>query len=156
VTGEERGGRGKRRGGGRAGGPKPEGGGEPTGRPKGEGGGGRRAGGRTAAPRPPAHSLSLTVSGKGMELHCDTCDLVVGKLAGPQVRKHVEAAHRSHSTALEWESGWVATCKCGWRTGRVKQDLARQMMTDHEAGALQAAARGEIPGNSVPPGSPVM
>jgi hypothetical protein len=83
-----------------------------------------------------------------MELHCDSCDLVVGKLAGPQVRKHVEAAHRSHSTALLWESGWVATCKCGWRTGRVKQDLARQMMTDHEAGALQAAARGEIPGET--------
>jgi hypothetical protein len=80
-----------------------------------------------------------------MELHCDSCDLVVGKLAGPQVRRAVETAHRSHSTALEWESGWVATCKCGWRTGRVKQDVARQLMTDHETGILQAAARGETP-----------
>lgn len=146
MAGEERGGGGKRRGSGRAGRPKGEGGGGRAGRPRGDDA--RRAGGRTAAPRPPAHSLSLTVSGKGMELHCDSCDLVVGKLAGPQVRRHVEAAHRSHSTALEWESGWVATCKCGWRTGRVKQDVARQMMSDHEAGALQAAARGEIPGET--------
>ena len=145
MTGEERGGGNNRRGSGRAGRPKGDGGRRRAGQPQGDAG---RSGARTAAPRPPAHSLSLTVSGKGMELHCDSCDLVVGKLAGPQVRKHVEAAHRRHSTALEFESGWVATCKCGWRTGRVKQDLARQMMIDHEAGALQAAARGEIPGET--------
>lgn len=144
MTGEQRGGRGNRRGGGQ------RGEGEARSRSGGQRNasrsGGKRdrasSGGQPRKPARPAHSLSLTVSGTGMELHCDTCDLVVGRLAGPQVRSAVEAAHRRHRTALEWESGWVGTCSCGWRTGRVKQDVARQQAADHESGALQAAARG--------------
>src|SRR5581483_11259253 len=76
---------------------------------RGEGGGPRRSddgGVRTGAPRPPAHSLRLEVGGRGVELHCDTCELIVTHLAGPQVRRAVEEAHRRHLGTITWESGW--------------------------------------------------
>jgi hypothetical protein len=78
-----------------------------------------------------------------MELRCDTCDLVVTHLAAPQVRRAVEQAHRNHLGNLTWESAWVAVCSCGWRTGRLGQDAARQELADHGASVLRPAARGE-------------
>jgi hypothetical protein len=78
-----------------------------------------------------------------VELHCDTCNLVVTHLAAPQVRRAVEEAHRQHLGSLSWESGWVAVCSCGWRTGRVSQEVAHKELAEHEASVLRPAARGE-------------
>ncbi len=78
-----------------------------------------------------------------MELHCDTCDLVVTHLAAPQVRRAVEEAHRRHLGSLTWESGWVPVCSCGWRTGRLGQQAARDALAAHEESVLRPAARGE-------------
>lgn len=80
-----------------------------------------------------------------MELRCDTCELIVTHLAAPQVRPAVEAAHRRHLGSLTWESAWVAVCSCGWRTGRLSQQHAREELDAHEASVLRPVARGEPP-----------
>jgi hypothetical protein len=80
-----------------------------------------------------------------MELHCDTCDLVVTHLAAPQVRRAVEDAHRHHLGNLTWESAWVAVCSCGWRTGRLNQEAARQELAAHEVSVIRPAAEGKTP-----------
>jgi hypothetical protein len=87
--------------------------------------------------------MKLEVGGHGIELHCETCDLVVTHLASPQVRRTVEEAHRRHLGNLSWESGWVAVCSCGWRTGRLNQQAARDQLDAHETSVLRPAARGE-------------
>jgi len=94
-------------------------------------------------PRPAAHTMKLEVGGHGVELHCDTCGLVVTHLAAPQVRRAVEEAHRRHLGTLMWESSWIAVCSCGWRSGRLGQQQARDQLDEHEASVLLPAARGE-------------
>src|SRR5207237_726144 len=118
----------------RRGGPGGEGrgvsGGDRPGGPGGEGlwcarggrlavGGGEAGPGRGAPPRVAAHALRLEVGGRGVELHCDTCELVVTHLAGPEVRRAVEEAHRRHLGTITWESGWFAVCSCGWSSTKV-------------------------------------
>ncbi|MGH9000332.1 MAG: hypothetical protein ACRDY7_13190 [Acidimicrobiia bacterium] len=78
-----------------------------------------------------------------MELRCDTCDLVVTHLAAPQVRRAVEEAHRAHLGSLTWESAWVAVCSCGWNSGRLSQEKARDALAAHETSVIRPAARGE-------------
>ncbi|HTC82220.1 MAG TPA: hypothetical protein VK848_11870, partial [Acidimicrobiia bacterium] len=103
---------------------------------------GENGAGRGAPPRVAAHALRLEVGGRGVELHCDTCELVVTHLAGPEVRRAVEEAHRRHLGTITWESGWFAVCSCGWSSTKVSQDKAWQELADHEASMLRPAAQG--------------
>ncbi|HEY4409589.1 MAG TPA: hypothetical protein VGO87_06885 [Acidimicrobiia bacterium] len=98
-----------------------------------------------------AHALRLEVGGRGVELHCDTCELVVTHLAGPEVRRAVEDAHRHHLGTITWESGWFAVCSCGWSSTKVSQDRAWEELADHEADMLRPAAQGVPPAPPRPP-----
>ena len=97
-----------------------------------------------------AHTLRLEVGGRGVELHCDTCELVVTHLAGPQVRRAVEEAHRRHLGTITWESGWFGVCSCGWSSSKVSQDKAWEEVGEHEASMIRPAASGA----PIPPPTP--
>ena len=75
-------------------------------------------------------------------------------LAGPQVRRAVEDAHRRHLGTITWESGWFAVCSCGWSSTKVSQDQAWQELADHEADMLRPAAQGSAPAPGAPPPPP--
>jgi hypothetical protein len=66
-----------------------------------------------------------------MELHCEGCDLVVGRLPGATVRPAVEAAHRAHLGELRFDSGWFGECSCGWRSPKAGQEQARALLDEH-------------------------
>jgi hypothetical protein len=89
-----------------------------------------------------AHTLRLEVGGRGVELHCDTCELVVTHLAGPEVRRAVEEAHRRHLGTITWESGWFGVCSCGWSSSKVSQERAWEEVGEHEASMIRPAASG--------------
>ena len=76
---------------------------------------------------------------------------MVTHLAGPEVRRAVEEAHRRHMGTITWESGWFGVCSCGWSSTKVSQDKAWEELGDHEASMIRPAAQGTP---SPPPARP--
>jgi hypothetical protein len=79
-----------------------------------------------------------------MELRCEDpgCDFVWWPVPNPTVKPAVEAAHRAHRGELRFDSGWYASCRCGWASPKVGQDAARVLLENHERDEITAAAKG--------------
>jgi hypothetical protein len=80
-----------------------------------------------------------------MELVCEApnCDFVLWPVPDPTRKTAVEAAHRNHRGDLRFDSGWYASCSCGWSSPKVGQDLARKLLAAHIDEMIQNAVRGE-------------